>query len=76
MANGGGLYVAGGSVSLINSTIAYNDVASGGAGGGLDVIAGTATLDNTIVALNTNGTGSGRRPTTSPARSPRPARTT
>ncbi len=57
--NGGGLYVAGGTLSLANSTIAYNDVASGGAGGGLDVIAGTATLDNTIVALNTNRTGSG-----------------
>ena len=42
----------------MNTTIADNDVASGGSGGGLDV-AGTATLDNTIVALNTNGTGSG-----------------
>ncbi len=58
-ANGGGLYAGGGSVGLINSTIADNDVASGGTGGGLEVDAGTATLDNTIVALNTNGTGSG-----------------
>ncbi len=57
--HGGGLYAGGGTLSLINSTIAYNDVASGGAGGGLDVIASTATLDNTIVALNTEGTGSG-----------------
>jgi hypothetical protein len=42
----------------VNTTIAGNSVASGGAGGGLEVIAGTATLDNTIVALNTQGTGS------------------
>jgi hypothetical protein len=56
---GGGLYVVGGNVSLINSTIADDIVASGGTGGGLDVIAGSVTLDNTIIALNTNGTGSG-----------------
>ncbi len=57
VANGGGLYVTTGTLSLINSTIAYNDVGSGGAGGGLDAIAGSAILDNTIVAFNTNGTG-------------------
>ena len=71
-----GVYGGGGNATIINSTIAYDDVASGGTGGGLDVVAGTATLDNTIVALNTNGTGSRYRPTTSPAPSPRPARTT
>ncbi len=38
----------------MNSTIAYNDVASGGAGGGLDVNGGTAILDNSILALNTS----------------------
>ena len=36
-------------MTLVNTTIAYNHVASGGIGGALDVIAGTATLDNTIV---------------------------
>jgi hypothetical protein len=58
-ATGGGLYVGGGSVSLVNATIAANSVASGGSGGGLDVNAGTAALDNTLVALNTRGTGRG-----------------
>ena len=47
-----------GQLTVTNSTIAYNYVASAGGGGGLDVIAGTAILDNTIVALNTTGTGS------------------
>jgi len=56
--SGGGLEAGGGSLSLINSTVAGNSVASGGNGGGLDVNAGTATLDNSIVALNTNGIGS------------------
>ena len=56
-ASGGGLYLGDGSLVLINSTVAGNSVASGGAGGGLDVTAGTATLNNTIVALNTAGTG-------------------
>ncbi len=45
----------GGTVGLVNVTIAENAVASGGAGGGIDVNSGTVTLDNTIVALNTNG---------------------
>src|SRR5262249_24875232 len=57
-ASGGGLSLAGGTVTLVNVTIARNSVASGGTGGGLDVNSGTATLDNTIVALNTNRTGS------------------
>ena len=39
---------------MVDSTVAYNEVASGGDGGGLDVVGGTATLDNTIVALNTS----------------------
>jgi hypothetical protein len=56
---GGGLFLGGGSLSLVNTTVARNSVASGGTGGGLDVVAGTATLDNTIVALNTIGTGGG-----------------
>jgi len=54
-ADGGGLYAGGGNVSLINSTVAGNSVATGGTGGGLDVKVSTATLDNSIVALNTNG---------------------
>ncbi len=58
-ADGGGLFVSGGNFTSVNSTIAYNNVASGGTGGGLDGLAGTVTIDNTIVALNTNGTGSG-----------------
>ena len=39
----------------------------GSATGGLS---GSAAMDNTIVALNTQGTGSGARPATSPARFP------
>jgi hypothetical protein len=58
LAYGAGLYVAGGSLSLVNSTAAYNNLAGGGTGGGLDIAAGaTATLDNAIVALNTSGSG-------------------
>jgi hypothetical protein len=58
-AAGGGLCVGGATLSLVNTTVAGNSVASGGTGGGLNVNAGTATLDNTIVALNTSGTVSG-----------------
>ncbi len=53
------MFIDGGSIILVNDTVADNDVSAGGAGGGFDIQAGTATLDNTIVALNTNGTGSG-----------------
>ena len=56
-AYGGGIANVG-TLTVVNSTVADNNVASGGLGGGLDSIAGTATLDNTIVALNTSGTGS------------------
>ncbi len=59
MAQGAGIHIADGNVSLTNSTIAGNHIASGGAGGGVDVEAGTAALYNSIVALNTDGTGSG-----------------
>jgi len=58
-ARGGGLNASAGILSLTNSTIVDNNVASGGAGGGLDVEAGMVTIANTIVALNTNGIGSG-----------------
>jgi hypothetical protein len=58
-ANGGGLYVNGGSVTLDNSTVADNDTASTGAGGGADIVQGTVALQSTIVALNTRGTGTG-----------------
>jgi hypothetical protein len=57
-ADGGGVYIGGGSLNAINSTIAENSVANGGTGGGVDVAAGaTASLYNTLVALNTEGTG-------------------
>jgi hypothetical protein len=52
-AGGGGVWADGGDVTLINSTVADNEVPAGGAGGGLNVIAATVTLDNSIVALNT-----------------------
>ena len=55
--NGGGIYVNGGALTIADSTLAENDVNSGGNGGGLEVAAGPATLSNTIVALNTNGDG-------------------
>ena len=71
--SGGGIVNAG-TLTVINATIADNSVASGGSGGGLSVSAsGTATLDNTIVGPEHQRAP---RPTTSPARSPRPARTT
>jgi hypothetical protein len=60
-AEGGGLYVSGGSLSVFNSTVADNFVdtggngTSGGLGGGLDITNGTALLTSTIVALNTSG---------------------
>ena len=74
--HGGGIYNQG-TLTSVNSTIAYNFISSGSnSGGGLDVGAGTAKLYNTIVALNTDGTGTGARPTTSPAPCRRPARTT
>ena len=60
-AYGGGI-ANGGTLTVVNSTIADNTVASGGSGGGLGLDGGTATLDNTIVALNTEGTGSGATP--------------
>ena len=60
-AYGGGID-NGGTLTVVNSTIAENTVASGGSGGGLSLDGGSATLDNTIVALNTNGTGSGATP--------------
>ncbi len=53
---GGGINNAG-ALTVVNSTIAYNTVASGGAGGGIDVSNGTVVLDNTIVILNTAGLG-------------------
>ena len=60
-AYGGGI-ANGGTLTVVNSTIADNTVASGGSGGGWASRGGTATLDNTIVALNTDGTGSGATP--------------
>ena len=53
--NGGGINQVG-ILTALNSTIAYNSVAAGGAGGGIDASAGTTTLYNTIVAGNTTGT--------------------
>jgi hypothetical protein len=58
-AQGGGVYIRGGTLDIDNSTVAANSVASGGAAGGLDVVAGTVLLQSTIVAKNTDGTGSG-----------------
>jgi Dockerin type I domain len=57
---GGGIWNSG-TLTTVNTTIAYN-VAGGGAGGGLDVFGGTATLNNTILALNTDGLGSSATP--------------
>jgi hypothetical protein len=59
VAYGAGLYVAGSTVSLINDTIADNELSGTGAGGGLNIAAGVVTADNTIVALNTEGSGGG-----------------
>ncbi len=53
-AGGGGLYVAGGTVSLFNSTVADNALQTG-VGGGIDVVAGPVTLEATIVAQNVHG---------------------
>jgi hypothetical protein len=58
-ASAGGIQIDGGNLTVVNATIADNNVASGGIGGALDVSAGTVTLDNTIIALNSNGTGTG-----------------
>ena len=60
-AHGGGI-ANDGTLTVVNSTIADNTVASGGSGGGLGLDGSTATLDNTIVGLNTEGTGSGATP--------------
>ena len=48
-----------GALTLINATVAYNTVPSGGTGGGPDVNAGTATVNNAIVALNTGSDSNG-----------------
>ena len=48
---GGGVFVAGGTVTLTNTTLSGN--VAGSSGGGLFVSSGTATLTNTIVAGNT-----------------------
>ncbi len=49
LGSGGGILNLG-ALTVVNCTVAYNNVASGGTGGGLDGLAGTVTLDNTIVA--------------------------
>jgi hypothetical protein len=54
--SGGGINTVG-TLTITNSTIAYNSVNSGGAGGGIYATTGTATLNNTIVVLNTSGSG-------------------
>ncbi len=59
---GGGVYVAGGQLTLINTTIADNEVAAGGIGGGLDAQGGTVTLANTIIALDASGSGNASTP--------------
>ena len=51
---GGGIVNSGGTLTITNSTIAYNKLALYGVAGGLAVFSGAATLDNTIVALNTS----------------------
>ena len=75
-AEGGGLYVSGGSLSLFNSTVADNFVdigstsgsngkrrqRSGGLGGGLNNSSGSVLLSSTIIALNTSGTTKASRP--------------
>ena len=58
---GGGI-ANNGTLTVVNSTIADNSVASGGSGGGLGLVGGTASLNNSIVGLNTNGTGAGATP--------------
>ena len=55
---GGGVYVAGGAVSVFNSTLADNVVIFGGTGGGINVAAGSVSIVSTIVALNTDETSS------------------
>jgi hypothetical protein len=55
----GGAIDSVGALTIISSTIAYNNVNSGGVGGGLDAYAGSSALYDTIVALNTLGTGTG-----------------
>jgi hypothetical protein len=50
--DGGGVFNAG-MLTLVNATVADNQVLSGGTGGGLNTSGGTATLYNTLVASNT-----------------------
>ena len=45
---------SGNSVTITNSTIAFNESGDRGGGGGLIVFSGTATIRNTIVARNTS----------------------
>ncbi len=49
---GGGLYIAGGTVSLTNDTVESNSVGLLGAGAGLYVAGGTVTLISDTVELN------------------------
>ena len=76
--SGGGIANDGGTLTVTNSTIAYNSVSSGGDDGGGLYSNGADILDNTIVAaLNTTRQRHhAHRPATSQAWCPRPARTT
>jgi hypothetical protein len=54
---GGGVFSynnSGNSVTITNSTIAFNDSGDRGGGGGLIIASGTATIRNTIVARNSS----------------------
>jgi uncharacterized repeat protein (TIGR03803 family) len=54
--DGGGVFDEdGGSLSVVNSTIADNTIGTGGVGGGIAATRLTPLLDNTIVALNIRG---------------------
>ncbi len=49
---GGAVYSSLSNITLVNATVAYNSVGSGGAGAGVDAANGSVNLYNTIVDLN------------------------
>jgi hypothetical protein len=54
---GGAIYSEGGTLTIVNCTIAYNGLSYSNydfpnGGGGVDIVGGTVVLDNSIVALN------------------------
>ncbi len=59
---GGGIFNAGGALTITNSTIMQNEAPGGGNGGGLALIGGSATILNTDIEYNFAGDQTETRP--------------